>query len=193
MKRVERTVSKSGFCVIVASEGTQYANGDFVAEGGSIDAFGHQQLGGVGPTLAAMVKQDLGYKYHWAVADYLQRAARHIASATDVSQAYAVGRAAVDYALAGKSGVMVTIERRAGKRYRWTIGEAPLANVANVEKKMPRNFISRDGFNITAAARDYLLPLIQGEDPPPFRNGMPKFAKLRLELVPRKLRKRFKI
>jgi 6-phosphofructokinase 1 len=140
-----------------------------------------------------MVKAELGYKYHWAVADYLQRAARHIASATDVEQAYAVGKAAVEMALAGKNSVMATIVRGKGKKYSWKIGEAPLDQVANMEKMMPRNFITRDGFGITQACRDYLTPLIAGEDYPPYKNGMPQYARLKNELVARKLKKRFKV
>ncbi|MBV1932648.1 MAG: 6-phosphofructokinase [Porticoccaceae bacterium] len=193
LKKVERTVKKNGYCVIVASEGAQYKDGTFIADSGSTDAFGHKQLGGVAPTLATMVKSELGYKYHWALADYLQRSARHIASKTDVEQAYAVGKAAVEFALAGKSAVMVSIERKKTKRYGWKIGETPLADVANVEKMMPRNFITRDGFGITDLAREYLAPLIQGEDYPPYKNGIPQYAKLKNILVARKLKTRFKI
>jgi 6-phosphofructokinase 1 len=193
LRKVQQTVKKCGHCVIVASEGAQYADGRFLADAGTRDAFGHAQLGGVAPTLAEMVKSELGYKYHWAVADYLQRAARHIASATDVEQAYAVGKAAVEFALAGRNAVMPAIVRTGGKRYGWKIGEAPLEQVANVEKKMPRNFITRDGFGITAAAREYLAPLVAGEDYPPYRNGLPQYVKLRNVLVPRKLKSRFKV
>lgn len=193
IRRVKQTVKRQGYCVVVASEGVQYPDGSFLADAGSTDAFGHKQLGGVAPTLAAMVKQDLGYKYHWAVSDYLQRAARHIASRTDVEQAYAVGKAAVEYALAGKNAIMVTIERGAGKRYSWSIGEAPLSKVANKERKLPRSFITRDGFGITDEARAYLSPLIEGEDYPPYRNGIPLFAKLKLQSVERKLKTRFKV
>ena len=191
LKKVESTVKDKGYCVIVASEGTQYEDGTFIADAGSTDAFGHKQLGGVAPTLATMVKEAFGYKYHWALADYLQRSARHIASATDVEQAYAVGKAAVEYAVAGKSGVMVTIERKAGKPYRWTLGEAPLAEIANVEKKMPREFISEDGFSITDAAYKYLDPLILGEDYPPYNNGIPQYARPKNHLVPKKLKTTF--
>ena len=193
LKKVQRTVKKNGYCVIVASEGTQHKDGTFIADAGTTDAFGHKQLGGVAPTLATMVKSELGYKYHWALADYLQRSARHIASATDVEQAYAVGKAAVDFALAGKSAVMVSIERKKSKKYAWKIGETALADVANVEKMMPRNFISRDGFGITDAAREYLTPLIQGEDYPPYKNGIPQYARLKNILVDRKLKTRFKV
>jgi len=193
LKRVQRCVKRYGYCVIVDSEGAQYADGRFLADSGVRDAFGHAQLGGVAPTLAEMVKSEFGYKYHWAVADYLQRSARHIASATDVEQAYAVGKAAVDLALAGKNAVMVSIERGKGKRYSWRVGDAPLDKVANVEKMMPRHFISRDGFSITEPARDYLAPLIVGEDYPPYQKGLPRYARLKNELVPRKLKKRFKV
>ena len=193
LAKVERTVKQKGFCVIVASEGARYADGEFLADAGTRDAFGHAQLGGVAPTLAEMIKSELGYKYHWAVADYLQRAARHIASATDVEQAYAVGKAAVDMALAGKNAVMPAIVRGKGKKYSWKIGEVPLDKVANVEKKMPRSYITRDGFNITQAGRDYLSPLVAGEDYPPYRNGLPHYVKLKNQLVPRKLKQRFKV
>jgi len=189
--KVERTVERKGYCVIVASEGVRYPDGTFLADAGTRDAFGHAQLGGVAPTLAGMIRSELGYKYHWAVADYLQRAARHIASATDVEQAYAVGRAGVEMALAGKNAVMPAILRGKGKRYSWKIGEAPLDKVANVEKKLPRSFISRDGFNITPAARDYLSPLIAGEDYPPYRDGLPRYVRLKNELVPRRLKASF--
>ena len=193
LARVRQTVRRRGYCVIVASEGVHYADGTFLADAGATDAFGHKQLGGVAPTLAAMVKEELGYKYHWALADYLQRAARHVASRTDVEQAYAVGRAAVEYALAGRNAIMVTIERGRGKRYSWSTGEAPLERVANVEHKVPRNFITRDGFGITDKARAYLEPLIAGEDYPPYERGIPVVAKLKLQSVERKLRRKFKI
>ena len=171
----------------MVSEGAHHADGRFLSDAGSRDAFGHLQLGGVAPTLAALVKRELNYKYHWAVADYLQRAARHIASKTDVDQAYAVGEAAVEFALAGRNAVMPTIVRQPGTVYRWSIGAAPLAEVANVERKMPRDYISADGFGITDACRDYLLPLIQGEDYPPYHNGLPQYANLKKVLVPKKL------
>jgi len=187
LARVEATVQKQGYCVIVVSEGAQYADGTFLADAGSKDAFGHTQLGGVAPTLAAMVKDELGYKYHWAVADYLQRAARHIASATDVEQAYAVGKAAVEFALAGRNAVMPVIVRKRDQPYRWTIDAVPLSKVANVERKMPRSYITRDGFGITAAARKYLAPLIVGEDYPAYRNGLPQYVRLKQVLVPKKL------
>lgn len=193
LKRVQRCVKKYGYCAVVASEGTQYKDGTFLAEAGSRDAFGHAQLGGVAPTLAAMVKEALGYKYHWAVADYLQRAARHIASATDVQQAYAVGKAAVEFAVAGKNAVMPAIVRGKGKRYSWRIEEAPLARVANVERKMPRNYISADGFHISDKGRQYLQPLIQGEDYPSYKNGLPVYTRLKKVLVQKKLKKAFKV
>ncbi|MBK6278319.1 MAG: 6-phosphofructokinase [Gammaproteobacteria bacterium] len=193
LARVKQTVRKRGYCVIVASEGAHYADGTFLADAGATDAFGHKQLGGVAPTLAAMIKEEFGYKYHWALADYLQRAARHIASRTDVEQAYAVGKAAVEYALAGRNAIMVTIERGRGKRYSWSTGEAPLNRVANVEHKVPRDFITADGFGITEKARVYLQPLIEGEDYPTYDRGIPVFAKLKLQSVERKLRKKFRI
>ncbi|MCK9469354.1 MAG: 6-phosphofructokinase [Porticoccaceae bacterium] len=193
LKKVEATVKNKGYCVIVASEGTQYQDGTLVAASAHTDAFGHKQLGGVAPTLAALVKEKLGYKYHWALADYLQRSARHIASATDVEQAYAVGKAAVEYALAGKNAVMVTIERSKGKDYSWSLGEAPLDKVANVEKMMPRDFITSDGFGITDKARDYLQPLIQGESYPDYKNGVPIYTTLQLVPVEKKLKTTFEI
>ncbi|GAA5126128.1 6-phosphofructokinase [Alloalcanivorax gelatiniphagus] len=193
LKKVDDTVKKVGYCVIVVSEGARTADGTFLADAGSTDAFGHKQLGGVAPVLAQMVRNELGYKYHWAVSDYLQRAARHIASATDVEQAYAVGRAAVEFAVAGKNAVMPTIERKKTKKYGWTIGEAPLKKVANVEKKMPRKYISKDGFGITPAGRAYLEPLIGGESYPPYKNGLPQFAELKLTPVAKKLNDHFEV
>ncbi|MFU8762891.1 MAG: 6-phosphofructokinase [Haliea sp.] len=193
LARVKRTVKRYGHCVIVASEGTQDAEGRFLSESGLTDAFGHSQLGGLAPALADMVKGELGYKNHWAVADYLQRSARHIASQTDVDQAYAVGKAAVEFALQGKTAIMPAIQRGKGKRYSWDIGEAPLQEVANRERKMPRDFISRDGFAITEKARDYLAPLIAGEAYPQYRNGLPVYTRLKLVAVPRKLKTTFKV
>ena len=188
MARVDACVKKHGYCVVVVSEGARYEDGTFLADAGNTDAFGHRQLGGVAPTLAGMVKQDLGYKYHWAVADYLQRAARHIASRTDVEQAYATGRAAVEMALAGKNAVMPAIRRLGdGADYAWDIIEAPLEQIANHEKFMPLEFITEDGFYITDACREYLSPLIQGEDFPPFVNGLPAVARLTLAKVEKKL------
>jgi len=193
LARVRRTVKRHGYCVIVASEGAQYRDGTFLSESGLKDAFGHSQLGGLAPLLADMVKSETGYKYHWAVSDYLQRSARHIASQTDVEQAYALGRAAVEFALRGDNAVMPSIVRGKGKRYRWSIGEASLEQVANVEKKMPRSYITRDGFGITPAARDYLAPLIVGEAYPEYKNGLPVYTRLKNELVPKKLTARFTV
>ena len=187
LARVDDCVKQYGYCAIVASEGLQTTGGEFLAEAGGKDAFGHAQLGGLAPLLAGIVKDKLKYKYHWAVADYLQRAARHIASKTDVDQAYAVGKAAVEMAIAGKSGVMPAIIRTNDNPYTWNIAEAPLASVANVEKKMPRDFITADGFHITEACRRYLAPLIQGEDYPPYANGLPQYVRLKNAPVPRKL------
>lgn len=188
LAKVKRSVVDNGYCVVVVSEGAHYADGRFLSESGGKDAFGHAQLGGVAPAIATMVKESFGYKYHWAVADYLQRAARHIASATDVEQAYAMGQAAVEFALAGKNAVMPIIVRKAGKTYRWEVGQANLADVANVERKMPRNYISADGFGITDACRVYLQPLIQGEDYPPYKNGLPQIARLKKVMVAKKLK-----
>lgn len=193
LARVRRSVKRYGYCVVVASEGAQTADGKFLSDAGTRDAFGHAQLGGLAPALAAMVKDEFGYKYHWAVADYLQRSARHIASTTDVEQAYAVGKAAVEFALEGKNAVMPTIVRGKGKRYSWHIGEAPLENVANVEKKMPRNYITRDGFGITEAAREYLAPLIRGEAYPDYRGGLPRYVRLKNISVERKIKRRFRV
>lgn len=187
IRKVKQTVNAYGYCVIVVSEGAQYKNGTFLADAGGKDAFGHTQLGGVAPMVAEMIKAKTGYKYHWAVADYLQRAARHIASRTDVEQAYALGSAAVEFALAGKNAVMPTIVRTSDKPYRWKIGEAKLARVANVERKMPKHYISADGFGITAAARRYLAPLIEGEDYPSYKDGLPIYVRLKGETVAKKL------
>jgi 6-phosphofructokinase 1 len=193
LAKVRATVEKRGFCVVVVSEGVRDADGKFLAEAGTKDAFGHAQLGGVGPVVAQMTQQAFGYKFHWAVADYLQRSARHIASQVDVDQAYAVGKAAVEFALKGKTAVMPIIVRKSSKPYRWSIGEAPLTEVANREKQVPRNFITADGFGITAACRRYLLPLIGGESYPPYRNGMPQYAALKAARYPKRLRKPFAI
>ena len=184
---VQEKVTQYGYCTIVVSEGVRNASGQFLAEAGGKDAFGHAQLGGVGPVIASLVKERLGHKYHWAVADYLQRAARHLASRSDVEQAYAVGRAAVEFAVAGHNAVMPTVVRTSDEPYRWEIGMAPLSEVANVEKKMPMDFITPDGFGITEACRRYLQPLILGEDYPPYENGLPRYVRLANVAVPKKL------
>jgi len=191
LAKVKRSVEKTGYCVIVVSEGVRDAAGRFLAQSGTKDAFGHAQLGGVGPIVAQMTKEALGYKFHWAVADYLQRSARHIASKVDVEQAYAVGKAAVEFAIKGRNAVLPVIVRKSAKPYRWSIGEAPLSAIANVEKKVPRHFISADGFGITAACRNYLSPLIGGEDYPPYRSGVPAYVSLKCRAVPKKLKGRF--
>ena len=187
LQKVKETVDRVGYCVIVASEGAQYRDGTFVADAGIKDAFGHIQLGGVAPSLVDLIKHQHGYKCHWSVADYLQRAARHIASATDVEQAYAVGKVAVEFAAAGKNAVMPIIIRGKGDRYRWKIGEAPLSKVANVERKMPRSYISKDGYGISGRCRTYLAPLISGEDLPPFKNGLPAYVRPKNNLLTKKL------
>lgn len=187
LQRVEESVREAGYCVVVASEGTQDAKGNHLADSGTTDAFGHRQLGGVAPRLVELVKQHLGHKCHWALADYLQRAARHIASATDVEQAVAVGRAAVELALSGKNAVMPTIVRTGDHPYSWRLGEVPLSAVANVERKLPEDFISGDGFGITRRAITYLRPLMSGEDYPPYRDGLPEFARLKKVMVSKKL------
>ncbi|MBA2675877.1 6-phosphofructokinase [Ramlibacter sp.] len=185
--RVDELVKQHGFCTVVVSEGCHHPDGTFLAEQGTRDAFGHAQLGGAAPVVANMVKQALGHKFHWAVADYLQRAARHIASKTDVKQAYELGAAAVKLALKGHNAVMPTIDRVSDAPYRYKIGVARLADVANVEKFMPPNFITKDGFGITEACKRYLRPLIQGEDYPRYKDGMPVYATLKNVAVPKKL------
>ncbi len=187
LDRVRESVEQFGYCVVVVSEGVKTADGRFLADQGTRDAFGHVQLGGVAPTVATMIKNALGYKYHYAIADYLQRAARHIASATDVEQAYALGRAAVEYALSGRNAIMPTIVRESDEPYRWHIGEVPLADVANVEAKMPAEYIDESGFFVTEACLRYLRPLIAGEDYPPYRKGLPDYARLRAEKVAKRL------
>jgi 6-phosphofructokinase 1 len=193
LARVRECVSEYGYCVIVVSEGAAYADGKFLADAGTRDAFGHTQLGGVAPVVANMVREAHGYKYHWAVADYLQRAARHIASKVDVEQAYAVGKAAVELAAKGVNAVMPIIVRKSAKPYRWTIGHVPLAEVANKEKKVPADYIRADGFGITEAARRYLEPLVAGEAYPPYKNGLPDYVKIKGVRVRRRLKNEFKL
>jgi len=193
LARVEACVKAHGYCAVVVSEGIRNAAGEFIADAGTRDAFGHAQLGGVAPVIAQLVKARLKYKYHWAVADYLQRAARHIASQTDVEQAYAVGKAAVELAIRGANARMVTIVRTADEPYRWATGDVELARVANVERKMPPEFITPDGYGITEACRRYLKPLIAGEDYPPYLDGLPQYVKLANHAVPKKLAAAFKI
>lgn len=192
LKRVKETIKKHGFCVIVVSEGARFKNGEFIADAGTIDSFGHKQLGGVAPTIAGMIKDNLGYKYHWAVSDYLQRAARHISSKTDLNQAYAVGKAAVRFALSGENAVMPIIKRISTNPYSWEIDKVKLSKVANVEKKLPQNFITKDGFGVTEACKNYLRPLIQGEAYPPYKDGVIETASLKNKLVKKKL-KTFKV
>jgi len=188
LAKVDKAVKKHGYCSIVVSEGVRDQEGRFLADSGRRDAFGHAQLGGVAPVVAGMISDALGYKNHWAVSDYLQRSARHVASKNDVEQAYAMGQAAVQLALQGKTGVMPIVVRTSENPYRWEVGEAQLSQVANLEKMMPRRFISKDGFGITAAARRYLEPLIVGEDYPPYDDaGLPKYVRLKKLLVPAKL------
>lgn len=187
LKAVKKTVNKEGYCVIVTSEGAQYKNGKFLAEAETKDAFGHKQLGGVAPFLANLIKDSLGYKFHWAVSDYLQRSARHIASTVDLEQAYSVGKYAVKYAENGDSGVMPIIVRGKGKKYTWKISKAPLNKIANKEKKLPKKYITKDGFNITKACREYLLPLIQGEAYPQYKKGIPVRARLKKILIKKEL------
>ena len=193
LAKVKECVERHEYCSVVVSEGAKWPGGRFLSEQGSRDAFGHAQLGGAAPVVANMAKEALGYKCHWAVADYLQRSARHIASATDVEQALALGKAAVERALAGENAIMLAIVRVSDDPYRWEIGQAPLAEVANVEKFMPRAFISADGFGITPACRAYLEPLIRGEDYPPYRQGMPQYVRLLNIPVAKKLNSDFEL
>lgn len=193
LKAVKEKVQKYGYVSVVVSEGAHWPDGRFLAEQGTRDAFGHAQLGGAAPVVAQMINEKWGYKFHWAVADYLQRASRHVASKSDVEQAYATGKAAVDLALAGKNSVMPTIKRTSNAPYKWTIGSANLARVANVEKMMPASFISKDGFGITKRCRTYLEPLMRGEDYPPYgKDGLPKYVQLKNVAVKKKL-KDFKV
>jgi 6-phosphofructokinase len=189
LNRVQACVKKYGHCAVVVSEGLRDQEGNFIADSGLVDAFGHKQLGGVAPVISRLIKHHLGYKYHYAISDYLQRSARHIASKTDVEQAYALGKAAVEFALAGKNAIMPIIVRSPGPEYAWTIGEAVLEKVANVEIGLPRDYISADGFSITEKARRYLSPLICGEDYPPYKNGLPQYVKLKNKAVEKKLEK----
>jgi 6-phosphofructokinase len=193
LAKVEEALSRYGHCVIAVSEGVKRPDGEFLSASGLKDAFGHAQLGGVAPVITSLISAKLGCRCHWAVADYLQRSARHIASATDVEQAYAVGRAAVEFAIAGRNAVMPAIRRLSDAPYRWDIIEAPLSEVANQEKLLPPNFISADGFGITKAARRYLAPLIVGEAYPPFKDGLPDYVKLRNAAAPKKLTREFAV
>ena len=193
LAKVDANVKKYEYCSVVVSEGACWPDGKFLAEQGTRDAFGHSQLGGAAPVVANMIQDALGYKYHWAVADYLQRSARHIASKVDVEQAYALGKAAVDMAIAGENAVMPSIVRKSDSPYVWEIGKAKLEDVANIEKMMPKEFITDDGFGITEACRRYLLPLIEGEDYPPYKNGMPEYVTLKNKSVTKILNTDFKL
>jgi 6-phosphofructokinase len=187
LAKVDNNVKEFGYCTIVVSEGTKWPDGRFLAEQGTRDDFGHAQLGGAAPVVANLIKDNLGYKYHWAVADYLQRAARHLSSESDVEQAYALGKAAVEMALEGKNSVMPAVIRTSNNPYKWKIGSGELKDIANVEKMMPMEFISEDGFGITAQCREYLQPLIEGENYPPYKNGLPDYVVLKKEMVAKKL------
>ena len=194
LMKVKETVEKNDYCIIITSEGIRYSDGKFVGESRFYhDAFGHEQLGGVAPVLAKFIKKNLSFKYHWAVVDYLQRSARHIVSKIDLNQAYALGKAAVEFALTGKSDVMLIIQREIAHNYQWNIVSIPLSQVANVERTMPRNYISEDGFGITKACQSYLKPLIQGESYPPYKNGVPDYVTLKNQLVKKKLNNFFAI
>jgi len=187
LKAVDNAIETRGYCTIVASEGAKYPEGNFVADVGTVDAFGHKQLGGVAPTLAAMIRDNLGHKFHWSLADYLQRAARHVASQTDMEQAYAVGAKAVEYALEGHNSVMPAIIREQGENYAWHLEMAPLDKIANVEKFLPEEYIREDGYGISEAGRAYLQPLIEGEAYQPYDKGLPVHAKLKLVLATKQL------
>ncbi|MBT4962943.1 MAG: 6-phosphofructokinase [Francisellaceae bacterium] len=189
LSKIKQSVNTNGYCTIVASEGIKYATGKFLADSGIKDAFGHAQLGGVAPTLAKLIKNKLGYKYHWAVSDYLQRSARHISSKVDVEQAYALGTKAVEFALEGKTGILPVIVRLSNNPYIWDISEAQLSDVANVEKKMPSNYIDASGMMITEECRTYLEPLIQGEDYPTYKNGIPDYSILENPIIEKLLPK----
>ena len=163
LAKVKQTVADHGFCVIVASEGIKNSRGKFLAESSSKDAFGHSQLGGVAPRLAELIEKKLKLKNHWAVADYLQRSASHLSSGVDRTHAYEVGKRAVQYAAEGMNGVMPVIKRLGDAPYKWKVIPASLKKIANVEKKLPASFISKDGFSLTGKAKAYFRPLIEGE------------------------------
>ena len=193
LAKVEDALERYDQCVIAVSEGVKGPNGEFLSASGLTDSFGHAQLGGVAPLISNLISAKLGCKCHWAVPDYLLRSARHIASEIDVQQAYAVGRAAVEFAIAGRGTVMTAIRRLSDAPYRWDIIAAPLAEVANQEKLLPPDFISVDGFGITDAARRYLAPLVVGEAYPPFKNGLPDYVRLRNVAAPKKLTTEFAV
>ncbi|MGH8120428.1 MAG: 6-phosphofructokinase [Gammaproteobacteria bacterium] len=193
LAKVKESVEKHDYCVIAVSEGVRNKEGKFLADAGTRDAFGHAQLGGAATVIAQLVKSKLGYKYHYAIADYLQRSARHIASKVDLNQAYAVGKAAVEFALQGHNAVMPAIVRVSDRPYRWKIGMANLKDVANHEKMLPRSYITPDGFGITSACRRYIAPLIQGEAYPPYEKGMPQYVTLKNIPVKKKLKMEFKL
>lgn len=187
LAKVKDCVNSYGYCVIVVSEGIRNQEGQFLSDAGLRDAFGHAQLGGVAPVIAQLIKSELGFKYHWAVADYLQRAARHIASQVDLDQAYALGKAAVEYAVKGYNAVMPIVIREQDEPYQWSIGQVPLSEVANQEKAMPAEYIAEDGMGITDACKRYLSPLIQGEAYPDYKNGLPDYVRLKNQLVDKKI------
>jgi 6-phosphofructokinase len=193
LAKVKENVDKHGYCSVVVSEGVHWPDGRFLAESGLKDAFGHSQLGGAATVISGMIQSELGLKNHWAVADYLQRAARHIASKTDVDMAYAMGKAAVEFAIKGHNSVMPTVDRVSNKPFKWKVGMADLSKVANVEKMMPENFITKDGFGITKACRTYMEPLIKGEDYPPYKDGLPKYVRIKGVPVPKKLKGKFEL
>ena len=184
---VEAQVARSGSCAITVSEGVQDAQGKFLSESGTKDAFGHTQLGGAGHLIQDLVHSRLKLKVHGAVLDYCQRSARHLASTVDVEQAIACGRKAVELAAQGHSSVMVTILRESDAPYRWTLGHTDAANIANREKKLPGDYIREDGLHITEGFRTYCKPLIQGEDYPPYAEGLPVYRRLEKHFLAPKL------
>ena len=189
LKKVKNAVSKYSYCVVVASEGIQDKKGKFISDSGEKDSFGHAQLGGVAPMLSNMIMNNLKLKVHWAVSDYLQRAARHISSSVDVDQAYKLGTESVELAKKNITDVMLTIEKKKSSKFKWSIGTTKLDNVANIEKKLPKNYIKSNGYEITAACKKYISNLIEGESFPIFKNGYPLYAKMKCKLIKKKLRK----
>ena len=188
LKKVKETTIKYGYCVIVASEGIKDNKNKFLSDSGLKDSFGHAQLGGVAPVLSSIITNKLKYKVHWAVSDYLQRAARHIASTVDVDQAYALGLESIKVAKLDNNNIMLTIKStKIKQKYKWSISSTNLNNVANVEKMLPKNFIKSNGFEITRSCKEYISNLIQGEDYPSYDNGIPQYAKLECKTIKKKL------
>jgi 6-phosphofructokinase 1 len=188
LKKVKEATIKYGYCVIVASEGIKDGKNKFLSNSGLKDSFGHAQLGGVAPVLSSIITEKLKYKVHWAVSDYLQRAARHIASKVDVNQAYALGLESIKVAKTDINNIMLTIKNNSTKQnYKWSISSTNLDNVANVEKMLPKSFIKSNNFEITNSCKQYILNLIQGEDYPTYQKGFPQYAKLKCKTIKKKL------